>query len=66
MMTTHELARILLETTDRKVEASLDTSTSEKNAHERVFSSDLYGIQENVNAGTVTLLFEEAWSNNDV
>ena len=62
---THELARKLQEMPDRKVSASLDVSTGEHNAHKRVFSSDLYSVQEDVNEDSITLLFEEAWSNKE-
>ena len=63
-MRSHELARVLLSVSDRKIVASVDMSTCDEDASIRVFG-EFCGINDINDIGEIVLLFENGESNYD-
>lgn len=57
-MTSHELARELLECKDFEVTASLDISTGDDDNMRRIFTKECFGVNNySGDAGVITILF---------
>jgi hypothetical protein len=59
-MTTHEIARILLERPDGKLTISIDTGQDENDVFSRAFGEFYVGWQPDTNPDNTVLLFEGA------
>ena len=57
-MTTHEIARLLLERPDGKLVVSVDVSTGEEDALRRAFGEFYLGWQSDINPEDTVLIFE--------
>lgn len=55
-LTTHELAKELLELEDKPLEISVDMSTCDEDSENRVFTTEYFGVNDK-HASEITLLF---------
>lgn len=62
-MKSHELAKQLLALPDEKIRISIDMSMDDDSAGDRVFSDDLFEIQNDSWMGIISLLFVDSEKN---
>jgi len=56
-MDTHELAKLLLSTKNKKLTASIDISTGDVDSDRRIFTEEFFGINDINDDNEIVLLF---------